>query len=144
MDADHFSLQPLERSPGSGHYLSAHWPPCSSKPRVLAASWGPRPAAGTPSCRAVTSVDDDPVAQLSVATVGCRGNTMMAGHCLVPACCLSCLAQAFQGPEVDPRASSPELLGFCSVPGLGCGGGDGAAGMPALSSCWGLQPGRTR
>lgn len=41
-------------------------------------------------------MDDDPVAQLNVATVGYRGNTMTAGHCLVPACCLFSLAQAFQ------------------------------------------------
>lgn len=38
LDANCFFLRPLERSPGSGHYLSAHWTPRSSKPRVLAAS----------------------------------------------------------------------------------------------------------
>lgn len=46
---------------------------------------------------ALTSMDDDSVAQASISTLGCRGNTMMAGHCQVPACCLSCLAWVFQG-----------------------------------------------
>lgn len=96
----------------------------------------------TPSHCVVTSADDDLVAQLSSATVRCRGNTdgrALPGSSLLPVL----LCPGFPGPELDPRASSLELLGFCSVPGLGCGGGGGAAGTPALSSHWGLQPGRT-
>lgn len=123
VDSSGFSSQPLERSPGSWHYLSAQWPPHSSKLRALAALQGLWPAAETPSCRALTSMDDDSVAQPSIATLSCRGNTVMvllAGSCLLPV--LPCLG--FPGPELHPRASHPELSGLCSVPGQGCGEGD--------------------
>ncbi|PKK23284.1 N-acetyltransferase domain containing 1 [Columba livia] len=48
LDADGFSVRPLERSPGWGHHPSACWPPRSSEPRALAASWGPHQQQGEP------------------------------------------------------------------------------------------------
>lgn len=130
MDSNGFSLQPLERSPGSWHYLSAQWPPHSSTLRALAASQGPWPAAETPSFHALTSMDDDSVAQPSIATLRCRGNTMMVllpGSILLPV--LPCLG--FPGPELHPRASYTELSGLCSVPGQGCGEGDDVFNTPS-------------
>lgn len=129
VDSNGFSLQPLERSPGSWHSLCVQWSPYSSQLRALAASWGPWPAAGTPSFRALTSVDDDSVAQASIATLSCRGNDGRAlpASSLLPV--LPCLG--FPGPELHPRAPHTELSGFCSIPGQGCGEGDDVFNTPS-------------
>lgn len=56
---------------------------------------------------------------------------MMAGHCQVPACCLSCLAWVFPGPELHLRASHTELSGFCSTPEQGSGEGNYVFNTPS-------------
>lgn len=142
VDSYGFSLEPLERSPGSWHYLSAQQPPHSSKLRALAASRGPWPAAGTASLHDLTSVDDDPVAQGSIATLRCRGNTMMAGHCQVPACCLSCLAWVFQGLSYTSEHLTLSSQDFAVSQGRAVVREMMFSTHPALSSHWGLQPGR--
>lgn len=68
---------------------------------------------------------------------------MMAGNCQVPPCCLSCLACVFQ-----PLSYTTEQLTLSSQDFVVSHGRAVVREMmfstpPALSSHWGLQPGRT-
>lgn len=67
---------------------------------------------------------------------------MMAGHCLVPACCLSCLAWVFQGLSYTPEDLTLSTQDFVVSKGRAVVREMLFSTTPALSSCWGLQPGR--
>lgn len=87
-------------------------PPCNSEPECW--QWG-----GTPSPCTITSADDS-TAWCSIATVRCRGNSVMAGCCLASVYPLLLPHTGFTG--LDLQRFSPRAVGILQCPGLGCMG----------------------
>lgn len=67
---------------------------------------------------------------------------MMAGHCQAPACCLSCLAWVFQGLSYTSEHLTWSSQDFVVSQGRAVVREMMFSMCPALSSSWGLQPGR--